>query len=133
MRRLLLIVTILVLAISGLTFAAGTDHRTKKGAFIFAMQTEPAEPVVGSNRIILTVKDAGSGAAVEGATVRVVPWMSIHGHGSPQETHVKEKGKGVYEVDDIYYSMGGAWELLLTIQKGIVEDAASVAVDIKSK
>ncbi len=133
MKRLVLFATVLVLAFSGLTFGSGTDYRTKKGFFIFTVQTEPAEPVVGSNMVMLTIRDAGSGAAVEGATVKVVPWMSMHGHASPKETRVKEKGNGVYEVDDVYYSMEGPWDLLITIQKGNIEDAASVAIGIKVK
>ncbi len=81
--------------------------------------------------VMLTIRDASSGAAVEGATVNVVPWMSMHGHGSPKRTQVKDKGNGVYEVDDLYYSMEGPWDLLITIQKGNIEDAGSVAIDIK--
>jgi hypothetical protein len=130
-KRLLLIATVLVLAFAGLTFGSGTDHRTKKGLFIFVVQSEPSEPVVGSNMVMLTIRDASSGAPVEGAAVKVVPWMSMHGHGSPKETRVKEKGNGAYEVDDLYYSMEGPWDLLITIQKGNIEDAASVAIDIK--
>jgi len=130
-KRSPLIATVFVLALAGLAFGSGTDHRTKKGSFIFVMQAEPSEPAVGSNMAMLTIRDARSGAAVEGATVKVVPWMSMHGHGSPKETRVKEKGNGVYEVDDVYYSMEGPWDLLITIQKGNVEDAASVAIDIK--
>jgi len=130
-KRLLLMTAVFVLAFAGLTFGSGTDHRTKKGSFIFVVITEPPKPVVGSNMVMLTIRDASSGAAVEGATVKVVPWMSMHGHGSPKETQVKEKGNGVYEVDDLYYSMEGPWDLLITIQKGNIEDAGSVAIDIK--
>jgi hypothetical protein len=130
-KRSLFIPIVFVLAFAGSSLAADADHRTKKGSFIFVLQAEPSAPVVGSNRIMLTIRDAGSGAAVEGATVRVVPWMSMHGHGSPKETRVQEKGNGVYEVDDVYYSMEGSWDLLVSIQKGNLEDAAGVAVEVK--
>jgi len=88
---------------------------------------------VGSNMVTLIIRDASSGTAIEGAMVKVVPWMSMHGHGSPKETHVKEKGNGVYEVDNLYYTMEGSWDLLIAIQKGSVEDATSVVVEVKKR
>jgi len=131
MKKLLLIATVLVFVFGASTFAVAIDQRTKNGAFIYLIQMEPSEPVVGSNIVILTIRNASTGATVEGATVKMVPWMSMHGHGSPKETHIKEKGNGIYEASDVYYSMEGSWDLLITIQKGNVEDAASVIVDIK--
>jgi len=87
---------VFVLALAGLTFGSDIDQKTKKGSYIFAGQTEPSEQVVGYNMVMLTIRDASFASAVEGATVKVVPWMSMHGHGSPEETRVKEKGNGVY-------------------------------------
>jgi len=131
MRNFALIVIVLTLVFKGFTYASPTDHRTKQGSFSILVQTEPHEPVVGPNKVILTIRNAGTGSAMEGATVKVVPWMSMHGHGSPKETHVKEEGNGVYEVENVYYTMEGPWDLLISIQKGNVEDTASVIVDIK--
>ena len=130
-RRLLLIAAVLVPTFAVLTFAAVIDHRTNNGSFIFVVKPAPAQPVVGSNLVTLTIRDASSGAAVQGATVKVVPWMTMHGHGSPKNTRVQEKGSGVYEINDLYYSMEGPWDLLITIQKGSVEDSASVPIDVK--
>ena len=129
--RLLFLAAVLVPAFAGLTFAAVTDRHTNNGSYIFSVKPTPSVPVVGSNFLTLTIRDGSSGAAVEGATVKVVPWMTMHGHGSQKEAGVKEKGKGVYEVDNVYYSMEGSWDLLITIRKGDVEDSASVVVDVK--
>jgi len=131
MRRLLLFTAVLVMVSAAFAVAAAADQRTKNGSFVITVQAVPPEPVVGSNSATLTIKDASSGAAVEGATVKVVPWMTVHGHGSPKNARVTEKGSGVYEVNDLYYSMRGAWDLLISIKQGGVEDSASVAVDIK--
>lgn len=130
-KRLLPIAVALTLPFAGLTFAAATDRHTNKGSFIFVMKSAPSEPVVGSNSATLTIRDGSSGAAVEGATIKVVPWMTMHGHGSPKNAGVKEKGKGVYEVDGLYYSMEGSWDLLINIQKGDIEDSATVVIDVK--
>jgi hypothetical protein len=127
-KRLLLIAAVLAPSFAVLTLAADINHRTNKGAFIFVLKPSPTQPVVGSNSVTLIIRDAGSGAAVEGATVRVVPWMTMHGHGSPKNTLVQDKGGGVYKVNDLDYSMEGAWDLLVTIQKGNVEDSASVKI-----
>lgn len=76
----------------------------------------------------LRVMNAKTSAAVDGATVVVVPFMPAMGHGAHAPT-VTPKGDGVYDVDaDLY--MPGRWELRTTVS-GPTSDRVVPALDVQ--
>jgi hypothetical protein len=76
----------------------------------------------------LKVIDAKTNAAVDGATVVVMPFMPAMGHGAHTPL-VTPKGDGIYDVDaDLY--MPGRWELRTTVT-GPMSDRAVPAIDVQ--
>ena len=73
-----------------------------------------AEPARGIDTFTLFVADATTGAAVPGLTVTVLPWMPVMGHGSVSTT-VTELGQGLYAVANCVFTMGGIWQLRITL------------------
>ncbi len=98
---------------AGLAKPAGTlsvkllEARTANG--------KPGTPIKGTNALTLEVVDAG-GQPLEGATVTVTPWMPDHAHGSAVKPEVKVMGGGKYDVEKVYLSMAGLWQLKVAVQ-----------------
>ncbi len=55
---------------------------------------------------------------VDDAVIEITPWMTVHGHGSPKKPTIKKLGNGRYRVENLFYTMEGDWDLLVTIRKG---------------
>jgi len=137
MRPLSIISTaavILSIVICPTVSLAGMSKITDNKQFRIELQLETAQPVVGNNAAILTVTDAVSGRMIDNAVVDVVPWMTMHGHGSPKKPVVQKAGAGRYHVENIYYTMEGDWDLLVTVQHGDSRDATIFPVlNVKKK
>ena len=73
----------------------------------------PSSPVVGDNSWQVRLRQHG--ALVEGATLRVVPWMPDHSHGSTKTVRVSELLPGYYELSPINFRMPGYWEVGIDI------------------
>jgi hypothetical protein len=80
------------------------------------LDLDPSPCVVGDNAAQLTLRDA-FGAALEGATVTVSPWMPAHGHGSI-DVMAAEQEPGVYTTQQVRFSMAGRWELHIHVVSG---------------
>lgn len=121
-----------ILAASVKAVAGAAEWRSEEGHFLIKAQTDPQRPVVGNNVVILTILDGRSRAPVEAATVEVVPWMTMHGHGSSKKTRIRERGGGAYVVEDVFFTMAGDWDLLITLRKEKIEDKGTVPIrDVK--
>jgi hypothetical protein len=64
------------------------------------------------------------GEAVEGATVRVTPFMPEHRHGSPLTAVVEELGEGAYEAYPVEFTMKGYWRTTIRVVTSDWTDAA---------
>ncbi len=94
------------------------------------VRTAPTQPPTrGTNSVELTVRDAQSGAAIDGLSVTVVPWMPAMGHGSSVQPTVTAESDGRYLLSNVSLYMPGHWELRTTFSNG-VEDSATPAFDI---
>ncbi|MFO0754488.1 MAG: FixH family protein [Thermodesulfovibrionales bacterium] len=100
------------------------ERLSESGFYAIRVQTDPPRPVVGNNTVLMTVLDRRTGKGVEGAVIEATPWMTLHSHGSTKSTRVIEQGKGMYRVTDVYLTMEGEWDLLLSIRKDGKEDTA---------
>jgi YtkA-like len=142
------IVFLLALFFPSLSFALHTDQPssgsytkhyeqslfkvTEKGLFSVEMVIKDKELNVGVNTLDLIVHD-NNNKDVVGAMVTVTPWMPEMGHGVFEKPVVRERGGGLYSVEDIILIMGGRWELRIKISKEDVEDNVTFDFpDVKS-
>jgi len=107
---------------------AGMGRNTEGNLFRIELRIDPPQPVVGSNAALLDVYDAKSNEKIDDATIEVIPWMTMHSHGSSKKPTVHKQGSGQYRVEDIYYTMEGDWDLLITIQKKGTKDTATFPI-----
>jgi hypothetical protein len=70
-------------------------------------------PTKGRNALRVELFGRGE-EPLSGVTVQVSPWMPAHGHSS-KDTVAVETESGVYEADDLLFSMAGLWELHVEI------------------
>ncbi len=111
---------------------AGMNMTTDAKLFRLELELEPAHPVVGTNAAVLIVTDARSNSVIDDAVIEVAPWMTMHGHGSPNKPIVKKIGAGRYHIDNLYYTMEGDWDLIITIQNKGAKDTATIPIrDVK--
>jgi hypothetical protein len=85
--------------------------QTEDGPFAGTLTIEP--PHVGRHRVVIALNEASDGeygAPLEGAMVRLSPWMPAHGHGSA-EVEAFEEEPGVYVAEDVWFNMPGIWDL----------------------
>lgn len=89
----------------------------------FRVRLEPTDGafMTGMNSAYLLLEDP-DGARLAGATVEVIPWMPLHGHGINARPTVTDQGSGAYRVENLDLPMAGMWELRMTIRRGDVED-----------
>jgi hypothetical protein len=105
---------------------------TEKGLFSVEMVIKEKELKVGVNTLDIIVHDKNDKDVV-GAEITVVPWMPEMGHGVFEKPVVRERGGGLYSVENIILIMGGRWELRIKIGKGTVKDAVTFNFpDVKS-
>ena len=113
---------------------AGMNRTTDEKVFLLELELEPAQPIVGINAAVLTVTDARSNRTTDDAVTEVTPWMTMHGHGSPIKPVIKKMSAGRYRVENLYYTMEGDWDLLVTVRKGGFSDTATFpVVNVKKK
>ncbi len=122
MKRRIVILAVLLFVFSKISTAEILEKRSEDGFFIIKMRIEPSNPVVGNNIVTLTIFDSRSKTPIESAKIEAVPWMTTHSHGSSKKTIIKEKGNGVYVVENVYFTMEGDWDLLVNIQINKKED-----------
>ncbi len=113
---------------------ASTNKTTDSKLFKIELRPEPSEPVVGTNAVLLAITDARSNAPVDGAAIEVIPWMTMHGHGSPKKPAVKPLGSGRYKVENIFYTMEGDWDLMVNIAYKGASDTVTFSIsNVKRK
>ncbi len=111
------------------TFVVGLDHAGKNGVYDFKlMSADPAPPTRGNNTWVVLVSsmDAGVvGAPVDGATIKVTPFMPSHQHGTgvvAEVTPMTEAGQ--YQLSPVNLWMQGVWETTIRATVGDKTDTA---------
>jgi hypothetical protein len=104
----------------GETYTAGMSHSGDLSVLDFALYGDPAPPDKGVNVFTVQVTDAASDVGVDGATVRITPFMPEHGHGTnPVDYGTAATGDaGSYESVPIDLFMSGLWELTFIVSSG---------------
>lgn len=109
----------------GQPYASGSYHG-ESGLRVEAVFA-PDPPQVGA--VDLSLELFIDTEPLEGAWIEVDPWMPEHGHGSDTRAIAIEEGGGLYSVDELSFSMPGAWELELIVQWA--DRVSVVIVDIE--
>lgn len=90
-------------------FVAGTEQMTTGGLFVSISTALPTPPDVGDNAWTISVRTESG--PVEGLSLKVTPWMPLHGHGLvPPDYGASDLGGGLYQVDSFDLIMPGLWE-----------------------
>jgi hypothetical protein len=132
-----IILTILAILFPVAAFAMHTDHaetaqptkhyeqslfRTSDhGLFSVEVVAKDKNLNVGVNSFDIIVHDKDN-KDVAGADIKVAPWMPDMGHGVFEKPVVKERGGGIYTVENVILIMEGRWELKMHIRKNGMED-----------
>lgn len=105
-------------------FVIGLEKPGAAGVFTFALVSgEPAPPVRGDNTWVVHVTASPDGAAVDGATLQVTPFMPAHGHGAGKAVRIEATGTvGDYEVTPVNLWMPGVWETTVKATSGASSD-----------
>lgn len=87
---------------------------TDSGSLRVELWTSPQPPSRGGIDAQLRITDAKTGAAKDGLTLKILPWMPVMNHGSIAPT-ITPKGDGKYLVTEVDLFMAGLWEFRTTI------------------
>ncbi len=104
------------------------DVVSQGGGYDMTMLAHGTTPTRGNQSMQLIVTTT-AGAAVDGLTIDVVPWMPAMGHGTSLVPQVTALGSGVYEVDDLDLFMAGLWQLRTTFGQPADDAAPEVEVE----
>lgn len=95
-------------------FGFGPRESTKQMYTVYLRPTEVLR-LRKLQTVRVLVLDA-MGRPVEGASISVDGGMPEHGHGLPTQPQVRHSlGGGMYDIEGVRFSMGGWWELKLSI------------------
>jgi YtkA-like len=111
-------------------YEAGLELASEElGLRLTLLESRPS-PRVGNLRWTLQVLDA-EGETVNGATVKVSPFMPDHHHGSPLVPTVDESGDGVYVASPINLTMPGFWRTTVRVTTDAWTDIVIVPLCIE--
>src|SRR5512134_1567505 len=97
------------------TFVVGLDKPGKSGVYDFKlMSATPAPPARGNNTWVVQVNALNAGvvgAPVDGATIKVTPFMPAHQHGTGVPVEILPMTEaGQYQLSPVNLWMQGVWE-----------------------
>jgi hypothetical protein len=97
--------------------------KTENGLFGIEIAIKEGGLKVGGNRLEIALQDK-DGRGVNGASLRVIPSIYRHGESTLARPVVREKGGGVYNVENVYIEIPGHWVLEVVVKKNGREDKA---------
>jgi hypothetical protein len=111
------------------TFVVGLDKPGKDGIYDFKlMSATPAPPARNNNTWIVQVNQMSMGvvgAPVDGATMKVTPFMPEHMHGTAVPAVITPQTEpGQYKMDPVNMWMEGVWEITVRATVGTTTDTA---------
>ena len=100
------------------TFVVGLEKMGMGGTIDFKlMSITPAPPARGDNDWIVQLNAVASGvvgAPIDGATLKVTPFMPKHGHESGVTALITAAAEpGQYKLSPVNFSMNGVWEVTI--------------------
>ena len=116
-------------AVTGVdTFVVGLEKAGNAGVYDFKlMSATPAPPARGNNDWVLQVNAMNSGvvgAPVDGATIKVTPFMPAHQHGTGVPVTITPMTEpGQYQLAPVNLWMAGVWETTIRATVGASTDS----------
>ena len=96
-------------------YSAGMMKTGKSGKLsVELVSSDPGPPIKGINKWNVLVKDA-AGAPLDGAAIKVTPYMPAHRHGTQVDAVVTPASGGVYNIAPLYLYMAGVWQTTLDV------------------
>lgn len=107
----------------------GLPHQGANGNIDFQMMSiDPAPPARGDNTWVVQLNSMASGVVgdpMDGATLKVSPFMPSHQHGTPVEVEITPTGDpGQYQLSPVNLWMPGVWETTISATSGTTTDHA---------
>lgn len=97
-------------------YTPGMERTSTSGAYLGRLLSSAMNPPgKGIDTWSVQIVDS-SAAPVDGLTVKAVPFMPDHNHGTSKKAVVTPEGEGRYTVTPVYFFMAGYWEVELTFQ-----------------
>ncbi len=95
----------------------------KRELMAYSIEMPPEHKKERENIVSIIIHDSKD-TDVEGASIKVTPWMPMHsgGHGVLDKPVVIEKGRGAYTIKNLYLHHRGDWNLKIKIKKDDIED-----------
>src|SRR5262245_50012494 len=88
---------------------------SKAGTYMAVIQTVSPDPAIkGTDTMTVQIVD-GTGAPVDGLTMKATPYMPDHTHGTSVKAVVTAGGGGMYTITPLYLYMAGYWEITLDL------------------
>ncbi len=87
---------------------------TDTGYYTTELVMKPKQPLVGKNKAHLIVHNY-EGADIAGLRIDVTPVLPSGNLVPDQKPEVKDAGRGLYIIDNIYFPEPGKWELRLKL------------------
>ncbi len=111
------------------TFVVGLDKPGKSGVYDFKlMSATPAPPARGNNTWVVQVNALNAGvvgAPVDGATIKVTPFMPSHQHGTGVVVEITPMTEpGQYQLSPVNLWMQGVWETTIRATVDATTDTA---------
>ncbi len=111
------------------TFVVGLEKPGTDGVYDFKlMSVSPAPPARGNNTWIVQVNAMNAGvvgAPIDGATIKVTPFMPAHMHGTGVPVDIMPMtDPGQYELSPVNLWMQGVWETTIRATSGTSTDTA---------
>jgi hypothetical protein len=112
-----LILTVALMFITGIVFAAGLELNQKKGDYAINIKMDKNPPVIGINTLEVTVMDI-AGKPVTDASVRVNYSMPPMPGMAPMNYNTTAKPGGGKYTARLNISMAGPWNIAVRVSKG---------------
>lgn len=107
------------------TFAVGLTRTSTDGLYnVTLVSADPAPLDVGFTDLVLAVTDAGDAPLPESATLRIKPFMPLHGHGTTPETFPGALDGDDWLIEGVDIMMPGLWELWVQVDSTAGSDEA---------
>lgn len=113
-------------------FFIGLTKPGRDGLLAFTL-TEAEPPARFANRWVVQINQAaGAAAPVDGATLTITSYMPDHGHVAPVDPEITPMATaGQYELDPIYISMPGYWEITVDADSANGTDSAMFKICVE--
>jgi hypothetical protein len=110
------------------TFVVGLDHKGSAGMLDFQlMSADPAPPARGNNTWVVQIMSMNAGvdaAPLDGASIKVTPYMPAHQHGTPVIAQITPTGTpGQYSLSPVNMWMPGVWDTTIEVTSPTADQA----------